>query len=75
MKLVQALRSLTGLINLMVTSRDLPSIEQHFREALRLHIRATDEDVEKYVQLVNYPGLMNLGDTITKKIVDRAGGM
>jgi GTP1/Obg family GTP-binding protein len=77
-KLMKALRSLAELgVNLMVTSRDLPSIEQHFREALRLHIRATDEDVEKYVQnrLVNYPGLENLIDTITKHIVDNARGM
>jgi hypothetical protein len=76
-KLLKALRSLAKLgVNLMVTSRDLPSIEQHFREALRLHIRATDEDVEKYVQnrLVNYSGLENLLDTISKHIVDNAKG-
>jgi hypothetical protein len=77
MKLVHALRSLTGPINLMVTSRDLPSIEQHFREAQRLDIRATDEDVAKYVQsqLVHYPGLMNWQDTIVKKIISKVDGM
>jgi hypothetical protein len=76
-KLLKALRSLAGHVNLMVTSRDLPSIEQHFRDAQRLHIRATDEDVAKYVQsqLGDYPGLVNLRDTITKKIVDKVEGM
>jgi hypothetical protein len=77
MKLVQALRSLTGPINLMVTSRDLPSIEQHFRDAQRLHIHATGEDVMKYVQsqLDHYPGLMCFRDTIINKIVGSVGGM
>jgi ankyrin repeat domain-containing protein 50 len=76
-KLLKVLQSLTGPVNLMVTSRDLSSIEQHFREAQHLRIRATDGDVTKYVQskLVNYPGLVNLRDTITKKIVDNVGGM
>jgi ankyrin repeat domain-containing protein 50 len=76
-KLLRALRSLAGPVNLMVTSRDLPSIEQHFHEAQRLHIRATDEDVATYVQsqLVDYPGLVNLRDAITKKIVDNVRGM
>jgi hypothetical protein len=77
MKLLRALRSLAGPVNLMVTSRDLPSIEQHFRDAQRLDIRATDEDVTKYVQsqLANHPGLVRLRDTITKKLVDKVGGM
>jgi hypothetical protein len=77
MKLLKALRSLTEPVNLMVTSRDLPSIEQHFREAHRLYIRATDEDVTKYVQshLFDYSNLMNLRDIIVSKIVDKAGGM
>jgi hypothetical protein len=76
-KLLEALRSLAGPINLMVTSRDLPSIEQHFREAQHLNIRATDEDVTKYVQshLASHPGLANLRDVIVKKIVGNVRGM
>jgi hypothetical protein len=76
-KLLKALRSLAGPVNLMVTSRDLPSIEQHLPEAQHLHIRATDDDVAKYVQsqLVDYPGLVSLRDTITKKVVENTSGM
>jgi hypothetical protein len=76
-KLVQALRSLAGPINLMVTSRNLSSIEQHFRDAQRLHIRAADEDVAKYVQsqLVHYPRLKNLQDTIVNKVIGNVDGM
>jgi hypothetical protein len=76
-KLLRALRSLTGPVNLMVTSRDLPSIEQHFREALRLHIRATDEDVTKFIQsqLADYPNLFHLRDIIITKIVENVKGM
>jgi hypothetical protein len=77
MKLLKALRSLAAPVNLMVTSRDLPSIEQHFHKAHRLFIRATDEDVTKYVQsqLFDTSDLMNLRDIIVSKIVGNVGGM
>jgi hypothetical protein len=77
MNLIQTLRSLAGPINLMVTSRQLSSIEQHFRDAQRLDIRATDGDVTKFVQsqLVHYPGLMDLRDIITSKIIGNVDGM
>jgi hypothetical protein len=76
-KLLKALRSLPRLVNLMVTSRDLPSIEEQFPDARRLRIRASDNDVANYVQsqLVDYPSLINLRDTIIKKVVDNAKGM
>jgi hypothetical protein len=75
--LLRGLRSLTGPVNLMVTSRDLASIEQHFLDARRLYIRATDEDVTNFIQsqLDDYPGLINLRDIITAKIINNVGGM
>jgi hypothetical protein len=75
--LLRALQSLTGPVNLMVTSRDLPSIEQHFPDARHLHIRATDEDVTTFIQsqLVYYPDLIKLRDSITTKIIENMGGM
>jgi ankyrin repeat domain-containing protein 50 len=74
-KLLRALRSLP--VNLMVTSRDIPSIEEQFPDAQRLHIRASDHDVKHYVQsqLVDYPSLANLRDIIIKNVVDNAKGM
>jgi hypothetical protein len=76
-KLLKALRSLPGRVNLMVTSRNLASIEEQFPNARRLHIYASDNDVANYVQsqLVDYPSLVNLRDAITKKVVDNAKGM
>jgi hypothetical protein len=40
---------LAGNINLMVTSRPLPSIEQQFNGADRLDITANNDDVRKYI--------------------------
>jgi hypothetical protein len=76
-KLLRALQSLTGPINLMVTSRDLPSIEQYFRGALHLQICATDQDVTKFIQsqLVEYTNFFQLRDIITTKIVENVKGM
>jgi hypothetical protein len=76
-KLLRALRSLTGPVNLMVTSRDLPSIEQYFRQAQHLRICPTDEDVTKFIQsqLADYPNLFHMRDIITTKIVEKVNGM
>jgi len=48
--LLQALRSLTGTVNLMVTSRNLPSIAREFEGKKRVVIRAHDEDVTRYIR-------------------------
>ena len=76
-KLLKALRSLGRSINLMVTSRDLSSIEQQFRDAQCLRIRADDGDIAKYIenQLDHHPDLSNLQGTVTHKIVNKARGM
>ncbi|KAI9683378.1 MAG: hypothetical protein M1829_005450 [Trizodia sp. TS-e1964] len=37
-------------VNLMATSREIPKIVQAFKGALKLEIRASDEDVRKYVE-------------------------
>lgn len=47
--LLNTLRSL-GNINLMITSRDIPAIEIQFNGKARLDIRATEEDVRRYVK-------------------------
>jgi hypothetical protein len=39
----------TNPMNLMVTSRPILKIEQKFQEAIRLEIRASDADVQKYL--------------------------
>ena len=49
-KLLPALRSLASTANLLVTSRDIASIERHFRDNKRLYIRAIDQDVERYIE-------------------------
>jgi hypothetical protein len=36
-------------IHLMVTARFIPDIEQQFRSASRLEVRASDEDVRRYI--------------------------
>jgi len=76
-KLLKALRSLGRSVNLMVTSRDLSSIEQQFRGAQRLRIRADNGDIAKYIenQLDLHPHLSNLQGTVTHKIVNKARGM
>ena len=48
--LIQELQSLAGDLHLMVTSRPLPLIEAVFQDAIHLEIRATDDDVRKYIR-------------------------
>lgn len=43
-------RGLLPKVRLMVTSRDIPSIEKTFHSDLQLHIRATDQDVKLFVE-------------------------
>jgi len=49
--LVEALKTIKSDVHLLVTSRWIPSIENEFRDALKLEIRASDENVANYVQL------------------------
>lgn len=49
-ELFLALRSLASTANLLVTSRDITSIEQYFRDNRRLNIHAMDQDVGRYIK-------------------------
>jgi len=75
---LQVLRSLPGNVNLMVTSRELPSIARDFRGKKRLTIRANDEDVKRYVRgrIALAPRhLQGLQETIVNKVVEKVQGM
>lgn len=48
--LLLELQSLASTLKLMVTSRPLPLIERLFQDAIHLEIRATHDDVQKYIR-------------------------
>jgi hypothetical protein len=48
--LIDELRSLTGTVKLLVTSRRLLSIEQHFRNTKRVDIQVYEQDVRRYIE-------------------------
>jgi hypothetical protein len=82
-ELLIALRSLTGL-NLLVTSRNLPAIAQAFHGAGHLEVRASDHDVEKYIEgRIPRAGFLNihlgkdatLKEEILKAITGNIDGM
>jgi hypothetical protein len=78
--LVETLRSLRAEnVNLMVTSRDIPSIDlvHDFKDAKRLDIQARDEDVRAYVgsHISRHRFASNLKQAIVDKIVENAKGM
>ncbi len=62
--LLSKLRALqaTSNINLMTTSRPIPTITQEFEGAIRLEIRAKEEDLQRYLE-----GHMNLLASCVKK--------
>jgi len=77
-QLLQVLRSLPRQVNLMVTSRNLPSIGRDFEGAKRLHICAKDDDMKAYIEgriAFGPRHLKNLQETIVSKIVENAKGM
>ena len=49
-KLLGRVRGLLPIANLMVTSRQLPSIESTFKNDLRLEIRAQEQDLQRFVE-------------------------
>lgn len=65
----------------MVTARSLPDIEDAFRGALRLKVRASEEDVKHFVagQIYRLPRCIQrdpaLQDLLQKKIVAAVDGM
>jgi hypothetical protein len=68
-------------IHLMATSRFIPAIEQHFQSALKLEIRASDEDVRCYVasQMSHLPDCIQNSDglraVVLNKISEAVDGM
>jgi hypothetical protein len=78
-KLLRALRTLPGTVNLMFMSRDLLSIARQFQGTKRLNIRAHGEDLRKYVRgrIANLPRrhLIGLQEVIEDKVVKVAEGM
>jgi hypothetical protein len=76
--LLSALRSLSGNIRVLVTSRDIPSIniEQDFFGTRRLDIRAEENDMKKYIRSRiprNYPA--ELKQIVVDKVIENARGM
>lgn len=68
-------------LRLMVTSRFIPDIEDKFKEALRLEVRASDKDVEKFVtgQIGRLPNVVQrneeLKDLVKNEITQAVDGM
>ena len=56
------LRALVPKVSLMVTSRDMPSIENMFKHDIRLEIRAQDQDIRAFIksQIEQRDGLVDL---------------
>ena len=76
--LLEVLRSLPGQVNLMVTSRDLPSIARDFNGAKRLHIRAKDDDIKIYIEgriALGPRHLKRLQYVIVNRLVENVKGM
>jgi len=76
--LLSVLRSLPGQVNLMITSRDLPSIARCFEGTKRLRIRAKDDDIRVYIEARIALGpkhLKKLQEVIANRIVQNAKGM
>lgn len=77
-RLLKVLRSLGGIVNLLITSRNLPSIARDFRGTKCLYIRAKDDDIRKYVEgrvSLAPRHLEKLQETIVNRIIDNAKGM
>jgi len=77
--LLEELRALAHNVRLLVTSRDIPSIAQHFHGAKRLDIFADDRDVQEYVrgrigQATRRP-VKELQERVITTITEKARGM
>jgi hypothetical protein len=81
---ITALRNLGSSVNLLVTSRDLPSIVTDFREAKRLDIHANNDDVRRYIEgripleprlAIHVRGHQTLQEEMVQKIVENVQGM
>jgi Cdc6-like AAA superfamily ATPase len=81
--LLSRLRVLQSIktVSLMVTSRSIPTIQQQFQSVLQLEIRASDEDVQRYLegQMDRLASCVTrkaaLQDEIISKIINTVDGM
>ena len=77
--ILKALRSLGRTVNLVVTSRDLPSIASEFQDAKCLSIYAHNDDMRRYIEgrIARTPRrhLKTLQETIVSKIIENVKGM
>ncbi|KAH7411643.1 hypothetical protein DE146DRAFT_674164 [Phaeosphaeria sp. MPI-PUGE-AT-0046c] len=68
-------------MRLLVTSRFVPDVEHAFRLALRLEVKASDEDVKQFVvgQIHRLPGCVQrsatLQNLVQERVVEAVGGM
>ena len=81
-ELLSMVRNLTATaISLMVTSRFIPTIAQHFEQDIQVEIRASKEDVQRYLcgRMEQLSSCVRKSEelraTITQAIVDRVDGM
>ena len=60
-------------LHLMVTSRFIPEIEEKFKEAPRLEVRASNEDVRKFVagQIHRLPRVVRRDEELKDLVQDR----
>ncbi|KAL8648358.1 MAG: hypothetical protein Q9210_005039 [Variospora velana] len=81
---ISGLRGLLPKVRLMVTSRNIPSIERMFRSDLHLQIRATDQDVKLFIeshidQQAELSDLLedheDVRSMISAKVVEKSNGM
>ena len=82
--LVKELRSLADTVNLMVTSRPLPMIDQLFQGTRRVDILANECDVRTYIEvrtlreprlILHVKGQKNLQESMVSKIIANVQGM
>lgn len=82
--LIKELQSLGDTIHLMVTSRPLTSIGQHFQYATHIDIRANDSDIRKYIKyrilrenrlVLHVHSDQALQESIIEKTITNAKGM
>jgi hypothetical protein len=78
-QLLEDIQALAGTVNLLVTSRELSSIARHFEGTKRLNIRATDQDMQRYIEgrIASVPRrhLMALRQEIVERVVENSQGM
>lgn len=77
-------RALLPKVSLMVTSRNMPSIENMFKHDMRLEIRAQDRDIRRFIksqmeqrdELVDLlEGHNDVRSSITEMVLEKTNGM